>query len=152
VSQAALNAIDNGGLRLGVLPMDASNPQSENRNPKYPLTDSPWFWALVFSLMGLLALAVIGFSGKYQKRQAKIELQYQARERVAEKLTAENKPAVRERIDDLEARRPFATPGNNLITLWPLAVLLGIVAVVAGAMLYRGRGRPGSPEGGVESS
>src|SRR3977135_4329062 len=101
-----------------------------------PLTDSPWFWALAFSLMGLLALAVVGFSGKYQKRQAKIELQYQARERVAEKLTAENNPARGERTDDLEARRPFATPGNNLITLWPLAVLLGIVAVVAATKLY----------------
>jgi type VI protein secretion system component VasF len=103
-----------------------------------PLTDSPWFWALAFSLMGLLALAAVGFSGKYQKRQAKIELQYQARERVAEKLTAENNPAGHQRTDDLEARRPFTTPGNNLITLWPLAVLLGIVAVVAATMLYRG--------------
>src|SRR5437764_2545029 len=104
-------------------PLD--DPQAELQNPQSPLTDSPWFWALAFSLMGLLALGAVGFSGKYQKRQAKIELQYQARERVAEKLTAENKPASVERRDDMEARRPFATPGNNLITLWPLAVLLG---------------------------
>src|SRR4051794_11941227 len=102
-----------------------------NSKVSSPLTDSPWFWALAFSLMGLLALGTVGFSGKYQKRQAKIELQYQARERVAEKLTAENKPKGGQRTDDLEARRPFATPDNNLITLWPLAVLLGIVAVVA---------------------
>jgi hypothetical protein len=120
-------------------------------NEQSPLTDSPWFWALTFSLMGLLALAAVGFSGKYQNRQAKIELQYQARERVAEKLTAENKGTEGERTDNSEARRPFATPGNNLITLWPLAMLLGIVAVVAGAMLYRGRGRPGSPERDIES-
>lgn len=106
-------------------------------NEQAPLTDSPWFWALAFSLTGLLALAAVGFSGRYQKRQAKIELQYQARERVAEKLTAENNSAGGERTDDSEARRPFATPGNNLITLWPLAVLLGIVAAVATAMLYR---------------
>jgi hypothetical protein len=96
-------------------------------------------------------LAVVEFSGKYTKRQAKIELQYQARERVAEKLTAENNPVAGERTVDLEAPRPFATPGNNLITLWPLAVLLGLVAIVAAAMLYRGRGRLGSPEGAVES-
>jgi type VI protein secretion system component VasF len=108
-----------------------------NSKVSSPLTDSAWFWALAFSLMALLALAVVGFSGKYQKRQAKIELQYQARERVAEKLTAENNPARSERTDDSEARRPFATPGNNLITLWPLAVLLAIVAVVAATMLYR---------------
>ena len=122
-----------------------------NSQVSSPLTDSPWFWALAFSLTGLLALTVVGFSGKYQKRQARIELQYQARERVAEKLTAENNPAGSERTDDLEARRPFATPGNNLITTWPLAVLLGIVTAVAAAMLYRGRGRPGSPEDVVQS-
>ena len=109
--------------------------------------------------MGLLALAVVGLSGKYQKRQAKIELQYQARYRVAEKITAENNPPARERTDSSEARRSFAKPGNNLITIWPLAVLLGIVAVFAGTMLYRGQGlrqaqpsgRPGSPGDPVES-
>ncbi len=122
-----------------------------NSQVSSPLSDSPWFWALAFSLMGLLALAVVGFSGKYQKRQAKIELQYQARERVAEKLTAENNPLGAERTEDLDARRPYATPGNNLITLWPLAVLLGIAVVVAATMLYRGWGRPGSPEDAVES-
>jgi hypothetical protein len=120
-------------------------------NEQSPITDSPWFWALAFSLMGLLALAAVGFSGKYQKRQAKIELQYQARERVAEKLTAENNPAGSGRTDDSEARRPFATPGNNLITLWPLAVLLGIVAVVAATMLYRARRTVPGPDSGVTS-
>jgi hypothetical protein len=116
-----------------------------------PLTDSPWFWALAFSLMALALLALLNFSGWYGKRQTRLELQYQARYRVAEKITAENNPAGTVRTDDLEDRRPFATPGNNLITTWPLAALLGIVAVVAAAMLYRGRNRPGSPEGSVES-
>jgi hypothetical protein len=122
-----------------------------NSQANSPLTDSPWFWALAFSLMGLLALAVVGFSGKYQKRQAKIELQYQARERVAEKITAENNPVGSKRTDDLEARRPFATPGNNLITLWPLAVLLGIVAVVAATMLYRASRADPDTDSAVES-
>ena len=122
-----------------------------NSQASSPLTDSPWFWALAFSLMGLLALAVVGFSGKYQKRQAKIELQYQARERVAEKLTAENNPAGGDPTDDSEARRPFATPGNNLITLWPLAVLLAIVAVVAATMLYRASRTVPGTDSAVES-
>jgi hypothetical protein len=115
----------------------SNNPQSEIPNPKSGLTDSPWFWALAFSLMALLALAVVGFSGKYSKRQAGIERQYQARERIAEKLTAENNPPSAERIDDQPDRRAFATPGDNLITLWPLAVLLGIAALVSATMLYR---------------
>src|SRR5262245_17856842 len=127
------------------------NPQSEVRNPQLPLTDSPWFWVLAFSLTALGALAAISFSGWYGKRQTRLERQYQARERVAEKLTAENNPAAGERTDDSEARRPFATPGNNLITLWPIAVLLGAVATVAATMLYRAsRAVPGP--GVTESS
>jgi hypothetical protein len=112
------------------------NPQRPT-NPDFPITDSPWLWVLAFSLMALALLALLSFSGWYGKRQTRLELQYQARYRVAEKITAENNPAASERTDDLEARRPFATPGNNLIKTWPLAVLLGIVAAVAAAMLYR---------------
>jgi hypothetical protein len=116
---------------------ESDNPKSAIRNPQSPLTDSPWFWVLAFSLTALGALAAISFSGWYGKRQTRLELQYQARERVAEKINAENSPAAGERIDDSEARHPFVTPGNNLITLWPLAVLLGAVATVAATMLYR---------------
>jgi hypothetical protein len=120
-----------------------SNPQSEIRNPKSPLTDSPWLWVLLFSLMGLITLAVFGH--KYDRRQANIERNYQARSRVAERLTAENNPQAVPRIDDVEAQRPYATPGNKLIPLWPLGLLLGIVSVVAAEMLrrtVRGRGSP----------
>jgi hypothetical protein len=112
------------------------------------LIDSPWFWALVFSLMALLALAAIG--GKYGRRQATIERNYQARERVAEKLTAENNPGGEKRIDYSDARHSYATPDNKLIPIWPLAVLLGLISLVAAVMLYRGRGRPGSLD--LESS
>jgi hypothetical protein len=106
-----------------------------------PITDSPWFWVLMFSVMGFGALAAI--SGKYGQRQAGIERQYQARERVAEAG-----PQGAAQI----APRPYATPGNTLIPLWPLAVVLGAGAIVATAMLVRnglrGRGRPGSPSNG----
>jgi hypothetical protein len=104
-----------------------------------PITDSPWFWVLMFSLVGLLALVVIG--GKYSRRQAAIERQYQARERVAEKLTAENNPNGAARIESSDARRAYATPGDDLVPLWPLAVLLGLVSVAAAVMLYRARRR-----------
>jgi hypothetical protein len=129
------------------------------KNDAAPLTDSPWFWVLLFSLVGLLAL--VAMSPKYGRRQANIERQYQARERVAEKITAENNSDVAARIDDLDAGRPYVvTTGEKLIPIWPLAVLLALVSFVAAAMLWRGRrgrGRlaaanseqPGSPN--VES-
>jgi hypothetical protein len=110
-------------------------PQSAIRNPKSPLTDSPWFWVLLFSLMGLGALAAI--SGKYGQRQSRLERQYQARERIAEDTVGD--PALRE----------YSSPAGTLIPLWPLAVVLGGVAMTAGVMLMRerrGRGRPGSPQ------
>ena len=50
-----------------------------NSRANSPLTDSPWFWVLAFSLMALAVLAVLVFSGKYGKRQTRLELQYQAR-------------------------------------------------------------------------
>lgn len=118
-------------------PESLDNPKPEIRNPKSPLTDSPWFWVLAFSLFALAGLAVLVASGWYGKRQTRLELQYQARTRIAEKINAENNPAAPERTDDSEARHPFVTPGNNLITVWPLAVLLGIAAAVAATMLYR---------------
>lgn len=122
-----------------------------NQPASAPATDSPWFWILAFSLMGLFALAVIG--GKYSRRQANIERNYQARERVAERVTAEaqavNNSVAAPRINDSEAQREYASPGNRLIPVWPLAILLGLVSIAAAVMLYRSRrgcGRPGSLE------
>jgi len=115
-----------------------------------PLTDSPWFWVLLFSLVGLLAL--IAMSPKYRQRQANIERQYQARERVAERITAENNSGAAERIDELEAQRPYVmTTSDKLVPIWPLAVLLALVSLVAAVMLWRGhRGRGGPAAAGAE--
>jgi membrane protein implicated in regulation of membrane protease activity len=114
------------------------------KNDTPPLTDSAWFWLLLFSLVGLLAL--VAMSPKYGRRQANIERQYQARERVAEKITTENNPDAAARIDDLDARRPYVvTTGDKLIPIWPLAILLALVSLVAAVMLWRshrGRVRP----------
>ena len=112
-----------------------------------PVTDSPWFWVLTFSLMALAALVAIG--GKYGRRQTRLELQYQARERIADRLGDENSPSSKEHAK--QDRRHFASPGNNLIPLWPLAVVLLLIATFSAAMLYRGRRLLGSP-GGVRSS
>ena len=107
-----------------------------------PLTDSPWFWVLTFSLMALMALAAIG--GKYGRRQTRLELQYQARDRVADQRASANTPEAAGLGDDPTSPREYATPGNNLIPLWPLAVVLFLIALFAAVMLHRGRGRPGS--------
>jgi hypothetical protein len=113
-----------------------------NANNRHSITDSPWYWVLLFSVVGLLALVLIG--GQYGRRQARLDRQYQARERVMEDAVGD------------PSRRGYSTPEATLVPLWPLAVVLGGVAVVATAMLIRGRcgrgrcdrgrGRPGSLE------
>jgi len=94
---------------------------------KTPITDSAWFWVALFSVVGLLALFVM--HGHYGQRQARLERQYQARDRVAN--------------DDIDnpARREYSRPSETLIPLWPLATLFVGVAVVSSAMLYRERCR-----------
>jgi len=107
-----------------------TNPQSAIQNPQSPLTDSPWFWGLIFSVVGLIALVVI--SGQYGKRQARIERQYQARERIGD--NAVNDPT----------RPEYATPDNTLVPIWPLGVLLVAAAVCAAVMLHRERAQVAS--------
>ena len=105
------------------------NPQSAMRNPQSAVTDSPWFWVLLFALMALVLLVAIG--RKYERRQANIERNYQGRSRVAERVTreGENNLPQTERIEEQDAQREYATPGNQLIPAWPLAILLGLISI-----------------------
>ena len=91
---------------------------------KLPITDSPWLWVLMFSVVGLGAIAAIHV--KYGQRQANLERQYQARERVGESESA------------VADRRGYATSDANLVPLWPLVIVLSGVAALAAAMLVRG--------------
>ena len=75
---------------------------------KPPITDSPWFWVLLFSAVGLILMLV--FSGQISKRQARLDRQYQARERVQDEAVGD------------PARREYSSPENTLIPIWPLAV------------------------------
>jgi hypothetical protein len=119
-------------------------------DPRAPVTDSPWFWVLAFSLMALLALVAIGT--KYGRRQTRLELQYQARERIAERRATTNNSPADARSNDQTSRREFASPGDNLIPLWPLAVVLFFVAIFSAIMLGRRRELPGSLGDDADSS
>jgi hypothetical protein len=115
-----------------------------------PFTDSPWFWVLAFSLMALAALVAIG--PKYGRRQANMEVKYQARERIEAEREAGNNPATEPRSDELAGPRDYASADNTLVPLWPLAAILSVVALFAWVMLVtRSRRRPGSLAGGSSS-
>ena len=113
-----------------------------NDREQASVTDSPWFWVLIFSLMALGALVAIG--PKYGRRQAVLERKYQARERVAERLGTNGGVNEGPQAGAPVERRELASAENRLIPLWPLAAILTVVALFAATMLYRGRGRPGS--------
>ncbi len=93
-----------------------------------PVTDSPWFWGLLFSVVALIALGAI--SGQYGKRQARLERQYQARERI------QNDQLGDAAAGD-SARRDYSSPEKTLIPIWPLAALLGSAILFSAVMLSR---------------
>lgn len=115
---------------------------------KPPITDSPWFWVLLFSGMALGALVAMG--PKYGGRQSRLELQYQARERIAAErarlstdgsasrdINAADRVGGESRADERGERRALASPGATLIPLWPLGAVLVLVMLGSVAMLLR---------------
>jgi hypothetical protein len=110
-----------------------SDPSSTPR-AKQSLSDSPWFWAMIFSAMGVVLLLAI--SPKYAKRQGRLELQYQARQEIARRQV-EGASAMREPGEEGSAAPPV--PGELIIPLWPLMLLFAVLFAIAAGMLYRAR-------------
>src|SRR5215471_16751815 len=85
-----------------------------------PVTESPWFWIMLFSLAGLAALFTIG--PKFEKREQGIEANFHARERGLGREAAE---APRE---DAPAQEPQWEP---IFTIGPIAAVLAAIAAVS---------------------
>jgi hypothetical protein len=109
--------------------------QELSGTPRSPITDSPWFWAALFTGVGLAALVATG--GKFGKRQANIENKFQARSAVAT-------GAVEIEADSAGVKRTakgpeYSTPDKQIIPLWPLEAVLGILCAASLALLLRQR-------------
>ncbi len=109
--------------------------QLSTRNSQ-PLTDSPWFWGLLFAGVGLAALVAI--SGKYGRRQAVLERKYQARQRLQADMVAPGsvKKPDSAKLVKTGRRANFSTPEETLIPLWPVAGLLLLLMTISGVMLW----------------
>ncbi len=107
-----------------------------SKQPPSQLTDSGWFWVLLFSAAALVFLLVI--TPQYRPRQRRLEMQYRAREEILRRR-AEGEPLARPAGEEGEAAPP--TENELIISLWPLGLLFGGAFVLSATMLWRVRRR-----------
>ena len=88
-----------------------------------PTTDSPWFWAYLFSTAALIGLALVG--PKFSLRQTQIEREFQGRQRAAQNLNGQE-PSVE-----------MSATGRTLITLRPLFFALAAITMFAWFVFWR---------------
>jgi len=107
-----------------------------------PLTDSAWFWLLMFSTAAMLALLSIG--PKYGRRQEGVERKYETRRETARRI---NELAAG---GEGELRSSPVDPAERelLVPLWGLYACVGAVMLLSGWKLRRWR----QSHTGVESS
>ena len=100
----------------------------------FRLADSPWFWALAFSLMALVGIGLI--ARKFDARQRQVEGRFLGRQQAAIERSrrAAGLPPVdlAEEADDREIAQP-----RRIVPLWTLATAAGLAAIGSGVMLHR---------------
>ena len=114
----------------------ARGPIATSNSPA-AVTDSPWFWVMLFCAAGAGILLLM--TPRYSKRQTRLEMQYYARQEIA-----------RRQVEGVDAASPPGEEGEApppagdelLIPLWPLLSLLTIAFVVSALMLRRTRRPP----------
>lgn len=101
-----------------------------------PMTDSGWFWATVFSAMGLVAIGLIG--GKFDVRQRQVEARYLGRQKAHDERV--RRAAGLDAVDlaDAAVEREVVAPGR-IVPLWTLAAFAGTATAFSAAMLWRER-------------
>jgi hypothetical protein len=93
---------------------------SESNKAPPSVTETPWFWLMLFSLAGLAAVATIG--PKFDRREQSIETKFHARER----------GLGREAVEPVDENTPAQVPQwNPIFTLAPIVGVLGLVALAS---------------------
>ncbi len=93
---------------------------SESTKVPPSVTETPWFWLMLFSLAGLAAVATIG--PKFDRREQSIETKFHARER----------GFGREAVEQPDENTPAQVPQwNPIFTVGPIVGVLGVVALIS---------------------
>ena len=103
--------------------MDRQARQTNQR----PVSDSPWFWLILFTASALAALVVVG--PKYGYRQARLERMNNTREQMARRAAG----AAIETDDPDALVTELPRDAARRFTLGPLATVLALVLAVAAA-------------------
>jgi len=98
----------------------------------FRITDSPWFWAMLFSLMSLVGMGLI--ATKFDARQRQIENRLLGRKQAA---TERNRRAAGLPPIDLAAEAFDHGPRPRMVPLWTLATGAALFAAGSAAMLVR---------------
>ncbi len=119
----------------------SSKPPQASAAGRVPLTDSGWFWALLFSLMALVGIALI--APKWDWRQRQLEGRFLGRQLGA--IERQRRAAGLEAVDLAEtaADREAVAPGR-IVPAWTLVTLAAAAAAGSAVMLWRERRRPDS--------
>jgi hypothetical protein len=101
---------------------------------RYRLTDSPWFWGLMFSVMALVGIGLI--APKFDKRQRQVEGRFLGRQQSA--IERERRAAGLPPVDlaDTAQDRELVAP-QRIVPLWTLAIAAGAAAAGSAVMLRR---------------
>ncbi len=106
---------------------------------KPPLTDSPWFWVLMFSGVAMLGIVAVG--PKYVRRQARTEQRYANRLQTwqHQQEYSGRTPTADEALET--GRRMESQPPRA--SLVPLAVAAAVIMAVSAGGLLVSRRRQG---------
>lgn len=106
--------------------------------PRTPLTDSGWFWALMFSLMALVGIAII--APKWDWRQRQLESRYIGREQAAMERQRRSAGLEPEDLAENAADRETLASGR-IVPVWTLVTLASAATAMSAFMLWRERRR-----------
>lgn len=122
-----------------IQPLAALQTPPEAPPERPPLTDSGWFWALLFSVMSLAGIGLI--SPKWDWRQRQLEGRYLGREQAA--IERQRRAAGLDPVDLAEtaADRERVAPGR-IVPAWTLVALAAAATAASAGMLWRERAAP----------
>ena len=101
---------------------------------KFRLSDSPWFWGLLFSVMSLIALGLI--SPKFDRRQRQVESRFLGRQEAAIERSRRSAGLPPQDLADGAREQEFVA-AKRIIPLWTLVLTAGITATGSAVMLQR---------------